>query len=78
MMPSLITVSRHWDNPQIICKVNLEGIAIGMDMDDFIVALKSEMGIDPMDKKIDLGINNVIEKMKEESKKIIAQAGQRK
>ena len=68
-MAALVTVSRHWNNPQILSKVNLEGIVIGMLMKDFIIALKLEMGVDVSDKKIDEGINKVLEKMKEESSK---------
>ena len=74
-MAALVTVSRHWNNPQILSKVNLQGIVIGMLMKDFITALKLEMGVDVSDKKIDDGINKVLEKMKEESSKVIAQAG---
>ena len=75
-MPSYVTVSRHWDNPQILSNITIEGIAIGMEIKDFTKALKIEMGL--TDDAMDRAVVRVLEKMKEESAKVITRAGRKK
>ena len=41
---SVVTVSRKWNEPNIIVWVNNEGIGMGMKMDDYLVALSEEVG----------------------------------
>jgi len=76
IMPSYVTVSRHWDNPQILSNITIEGIAIGMEIKDFTKALKIEMGL--TDDAMDKAVVRVLEKMKEESTKIVAMARRRR
>jgi hypothetical protein len=74
-MPSYITTSRYWDNPQILSRLTVEGIAIGMEVNDFIKALKAEMQL--TDDRMDKACDRVIKKMKEESGKVIGLAGKK-
>lgn len=41
---SVVTVSRKWNEPNIIVWVNNEGIGMGMKLDDYLVALSEEIG----------------------------------
>jgi hypothetical protein len=41
---SVVTVSRKWNEPNIIVWVNNEGIGMGMKMDDYLVALSEVIG----------------------------------
>jgi hypothetical protein len=75
-MPSYVTVSRYWDNPQILSNITIEGIAIGMDVKDFIKALKSEMNL--TDDVMDRACEKVLKKMKEESSKVIGLTNKKK
>ena len=75
-MPSYVTVSRHWDNPQILSNITIEGIAIGMEIKDFTKALKIEMGL--TDDAMDRAVVRVLEKMKEESSKVITRVSRKR
>lgn len=77
-MKSMVTVSRFWDNPKIFSKVTSDYIALSIDLDDFYAALLDEIGQvataltkKQMIKKMKLAGNAVIEKIKEESVKVI-------
>lgn len=40
---SLVTISRHWDNPQILTKIDLQGISMSIHLSAFKEAIKNEM-----------------------------------
>lgn len=40
---TLVTVSRHWNNPQITSVVDCCGIRLSISLDDYIEALVNEM-----------------------------------
>lgn len=74
---SVITISRHWDNPEIMTTLSMEGIALQIDLPDFMEALIRELG--PItwvwtDKqfrgKMDVAVKEVLEKIKQESIKV--------
>lgn len=73
-----VTVSRYWNNPKINTEVTSEYISLSIDIDDFYSALLDEIGQvattltkKQMIKKMKLAGNTVIEKIKEESVKVI-------
>jgi hypothetical protein len=75
-MKSTVTISRHWNNPKINKTVTVDGIALSIDMDDFVTALKEEIGSvtttftkKTFETKLDKAVYSTIEKIKEESKK---------
>ncbi len=39
---SVIHISRHWDNPQIVVKLYVDGIAVEMSVEDFCKALVAD------------------------------------
>jgi len=41
---SVVTVSKRWNNPNILVWVHDEGIGMGMKLDDFIIGLAAEVG----------------------------------
>jgi hypothetical protein len=59
MNKTIITISRHWDNPSIKTTVSQEGIALEMNMDDFFVALKKEFAIHEFRDEIRQSIGSV-------------------
>ena len=45
MIPKdVITISRHWNNPQIRTQLTFEGISLSCSLEDFLTALSQEMG----------------------------------
>ena len=77
-MKTKITISRTWNNPQIRITVTSEEMSLEMDMEDFKVALKQEIGSvtwtfkkQTFEKAMDEAIRRVISGVKEESMKVI-------
>ena len=75
---TFVTISRLWHNPQITTTISNEGISLKMDMKDFIVALKHELGRSlpiitrkGLNKKVDKAIYSISEGVKVESAKVI-------
>jgi len=78
MSKKTLTISRYWNKPEITTTVSVEGISINIDLDDFIAALKQEIGSITMtftQKKFELKVDNAVEtalnKIKEESIKAV-------
>ena len=77
-MKSVVTISRHWKDLKIRTDISTEGIAIQMSMEDFITALKQEIGSvtwvvtqKAFDKRLDAAIEKILTGMKEETIKVI-------
>ena len=77
-----VTISRYWNNPEISTSIDSDQITLSISMEDFTKALKSEIGSvattftqKSFEKKLDEAINSVLEKVKEESIKIMAEKG---
>lgn len=77
-MKTLITVSRYWKNPKILNVVWGDGISMSIDIEDFKKAVKEEIGSvrwvfknDTFGNMVDDAFKAVIEKIKEESAKIV-------
>jgi len=70
-MNSVITVSRYWNNPKITTSVSAEGISISMDMEDFKNILNQEIGYVMTKSKLDKSVEMILERMKEESIKVM-------
>jgi hypothetical protein len=77
-MKTVITVSRLWNHPKITTSVYNEGIALSMDMEDFISTLKQEIGAvtwvftkAEFEKRLDEAILKIVAGIKEESIKAI-------
>jgi hypothetical protein len=77
-MKSYMTISRHWDNPKINAQVSVEGISLITELDDFISALKKEIGSITMtftqqqfSDKVDKAVEMVVAKIKQESVKVV-------
>ena len=77
-MKSVVTISRKWNNPKILTTISSEGISLQMDMDDFVTALKQEVGKvtwvftqKEFEKRIDAAVETVLYGIKEESIKVV-------
>ena len=76
---TVLTISRHWNNPMITCVINGEGIAISIHLSDFKEAVKAELmeefklylSKSEMPAAIDKAFNDAVEGVKEESAKVI-------
>ena len=77
-MKTVVTISRQWKNPKIVTKVSNKGIKLSMNMTDFAEALKEEIG--PVtwivkkatfDANLDRAIKAIIDKVKQETTKVI-------
>lgn len=73
-----VTISRYWNRPEINITVNDESISLNMKMDDFIKALKEEIGSvtwtfrdKTFNETMDNAVQSVIKKVKEESVKVM-------
>lgn len=69
-----LTISRNWHEPTIQHTVNLESIGLTISLEDFVRALKEELGSPTMiitkaqlSIRMDAAIARVISKIKEES-----------
>jgi hypothetical protein len=77
-MKTVVTISRKWNNPQIQHTLSGEGIAIEINLDDFITAIKEEVGSltwtfrkQTFEKQLDEAVRAVIEEIKRETIKVI-------
>jgi ABC-type enterochelin transport system substrate-binding protein len=77
-MKTMVTISRYWTKPEILTTITDESISLQISMDDFIKALKTEIESVTwtftkvtFEKQLDEAINRVIEKVKEESAKVV-------
>lgn len=77
-MPEYITISRKWNNPKIYTTLTNDGIGMTMSVDDFIAALKQEIGSvrwifrnETFARIVDAAAQAVIEGVKEESAKVV-------
>jgi hypothetical protein len=67
-----VLISRYWNNPKINTKITNEGIFLEIELDDFVLALKKEIGSvtttftqKSFDKKVDEAVETVLKKIKE-------------
>lgn len=79
-MKNIITVTRYWHSPKIQTQITNEKIQLSMDIDDFKLALEEEMKSlhwmsfitnGKIVDKLNEAIDNIIEKVKEESIKVV-------
>jgi len=77
-MKSIVTISRHWKNPKITTSISTDGIAIQMSMEDFVTALKEEIGSvtwvvmqKTFSERLDAAVEKVISGMKQETVKVM-------
>ena len=77
-MKNVLTISRYWNNPKILTTISFEGIALQMDLDDFIIAFKQEIGSiattftqKAFAAKIDNAVTIILKRVKEESIKVV-------
>jgi len=77
-MKTVVTISRHWSRPEITTRISKESISLQIDMDDFVKALKQEIGSvtfvftqKEFESRLDVAIKNVLSKIKEESSKVV-------
>ena len=75
-MKELVTISRHWNKPFIKVVVTDEDISLTITMDDFIDAVKKEIGSvrwiikdETFEYRLDKAVKVAIERIKEESSK---------
>lgn len=74
----VITVSRRWHEPQIRTTIDFDGISIQMPLEDFVEALKQEVGSvtwtfkkDSFNRQLDAAVERVVKGMKEETAKVV-------
>ena len=77
-MKELVTISRHWNKPFIKVVVTDEDISLTITMDDFIDAVKKEIGSvryvvkdETFEHRLNEAVKTVLEKVKEESIKVV-------
>jgi hypothetical protein len=77
-MKSVVTISRHWNNPKIQTTITDESISLSISLDDFISAIKKDIESvtwtfkqATFEKQLDVAVTSVLEKIKEESIKVI-------
>ena len=77
-MKSIITVSRKWDNPKITTTLSDEEINLQCSLDDFLAALKTEIGSvtftvtkSGFNKQFSKAVERVLQGIKEESAKVV-------
>lgn len=73
-----VTISRYWNNPLIKTTMTDESISLSVSMDDFLSAVKNEIGSvsttftqKAFELKFDDAVKTVLGKIKEESIKAI-------
>jgi adenine C2-methylase RlmN of 23S rRNA A2503 and tRNA A37 len=73
-----VTISRLWNQPEIFHLVNDEGISISMSLENFIAAVKQEIGpvtwtfkAETFEKQVDEAVEKVVRRIKEESAKVM-------
>ena len=77
-MKELITISRYWNKPFIKVLVTDEDISLSITLDDFIEAVKKEIGSvrwvvkdETFEYRLMQAVKTVLEKVKEESIKAV-------
>jgi hypothetical protein len=77
-MRTVITISRHWDHPKIQTSVSNKDINLEMELDDFVTALKREIGSvtwifrdKTFSEQIEKAKEIVLSKVKEETIKVV-------
>lgn len=75
---SILTISRKWQQPTVLVKIDIEGIAISVDLVDYIEALIAEIGSiafvfkkETFAQQLRAANDRVISGLKEESAKAI-------
>lgn len=68
-----LTIKRRWNNPEIYIGITDVGITINLSLEDFIMAVLLESGVD-RDKVLE-AVEKVIKGVKEESGKAYGQLG---
>lgn len=78
-MKTKFVISRKWNNPQFKYVITDEDMSCEMNLDDFIRALKQEIGSvtwtfkkDTFEKNLDMAIQKIIRGAKEESVKVVS------
>lgn len=77
-MKEIVTISRYWNQPYIKINVTDESISLSISMDDFLSAVKKEIGSvrwvvkdETFEYRLDKAVRSVLEKIKEESVKAV-------
>ena len=77
-MRTKLTISKKWHHPEFKFIITNEDLSLEMDFQDFVKALKQEIGSitwtfkkDTFEKQLDEAIQRVISGVKEESAKVI-------
>lgn len=77
-MKEIVTISRYWNKPSIGVVVTDQSISLSITLDDFIDAVKKEIGSvrwvvkdETFEARLDKAVKTVLEKVKEESTKVI-------
>ena len=71
-MRHIIVISKKWNHPRISMVVTDEELSFAVAMDDFLMALKMEAGLDEgIGRKIEAAVENVIKGIKGESTRIM-------
>ena len=77
-MKTILTISRKWHQPIIETTITNEAISISCDLDDFLMAVREELGsitwvfLDATFKaKFDAAAQKVLEGIKAESSKVV-------
>jgi hypothetical protein len=77
-MKSCVTITRYWSNPKIQTKITDESISLSISLDDFITAIKKDIESvtwtfkqTTFEKQLDEAVMSVLEKIKEESIKVV-------
>lgn len=75
---TVVTISRYWKNPKIMTVIWNDGISLSISLEDFVSAVKAEMPRvatilkqATLEQKMDEAIDRVLEKIKEESLKVM-------
>lgn len=77
-MKQIVTITRHWSSPEIAIKISDELISLSISLEDYEKALAEELGNPALlltnkqlKDKLILASRKVIEKVKEESAKVV-------
>lgn len=78
MSKSVVTISRNWNNPKITTTITGEHISIQMSIEDFVTALKAEIGSVTwvmtkagFEARLDAAVATVLQGMKDETVKVV-------
>jgi len=77
-MKSVITISRFWHSPKITTTISNESIKLKMDLEDFVTALKEEVGSvtwtfrkETFEKQLDEAVERTLKKIQQETNKVM-------